>query len=141
MPTRHVSFRIDSGTFERLQSRSRQVGQSRSHLAQTLIEEGLRMEAHPGIVFRSGPAGRRPGIAGGPDIWEVVRVIKGLEERGNAAVIRTTELTGLAPEQVNIGLDYYAEYRHEIDEWIERLDEQADDAEALWRRRQDVLRG
>lgn len=27
------------------------------------------MDEHPGIVFRSGPAGRRAGLAGGPDIW------------------------------------------------------------------------
>lgn len=27
---------------------------------------------HPDIVFRDGPSGRRAGIVGGPDVWEVV---------------------------------------------------------------------
>jgi hypothetical protein len=32
--------------------------------ARTLIDEGLRRERHPGIVFREGPAGRRAAIEG-----------------------------------------------------------------------------
>jgi hypothetical protein len=31
------------------------------------------MNAHPGIVCRDGPAGRRPGVVGGPDVWEVIQ--------------------------------------------------------------------
>lgn len=31
---------------------------------------------HPGIVFRPGPTGRRAGLAGGPDVWEVVRAVR-----------------------------------------------------------------
>jgi hypothetical protein len=47
-----------------------------SPLAERLIDEGLRMDDHPLIVFRSGPAGRRPALAGGPDIAEVVGAIE-----------------------------------------------------------------
>lgn len=47
------------------------------------------MEAHPGIVFRDGPSGRRAGLAAGPDVWEVVGLLRGLsgsvEERVTAA--------------------------------------------------------
>lgn len=99
------------------------------------------MEAHPGIVFRTGPAGRRPGIAGGPDVWEVARVLLGLEERGDAMLRRVSELTGLPAGHVDIAIRYYVDYGDEIDAWIKRVDEQADEAEAIWRRRQDILGG
>lgn len=139
VPSRHLSLRLEADTFERLEAQSRRAGQSRSQLAKTLLEEGLRMEAHPGIVFRSGPAGRRPGLAGGPDIWEVVRVFTGVEAQGEQALTRIAELTGLAPGQVRIALRYYADYREEIDDWIRRVEEEADRAEAAWRREQDLL--
>ncbi len=139
MPTRHISFRIEDDTFKRLELRSRQMGQTRSHLAKTLLEEGLRMEAHPGIVFRSGPAGRRPGLAGGPDVWEIARVLKAVDAQGEGAIRRTAEVIGLAPEQVGVAVRYYAEYRNEIDDWIRRVDEEAARAEAAWRREQELL--
>jgi hypothetical protein len=30
------------------------------------------MMAHPGIVFKDGPSGRRAALAFGPDVWEDV---------------------------------------------------------------------
>ena len=140
MSTRHLSLRIDSETFDLLQARSRQSGQTLSHLAKTLLEEGLRMETHPGIVFRPGPAGRRPALIDGPDVWEVIRVFRGIEARGEDAVQQTTQLTGLTPEQVRRAARYYADFRDEIDDWIRRLDEEAERAEAAWQRQQDLLR-
>ena len=53
------------------------------------------MEHHPGVVFRSGPAGRRPGLAGGPDVWEVVRVLLGVKTDGETAIKQAAERTGL----------------------------------------------
>lgn len=137
--SRHLSLRLESGTYDRLEVESQRTGQSRSQLAKTLLEEGLRMEAHPGIVFRSGPAGRRPGIAGGPDIWEVVRVFEGVDAQGEELLRRTAESTGLTPELVRIALRYYADYRDEIDDWIRRVDEESARSEAAWRRGRDLL--
>src|SRR5688572_17898455 len=97
MPTKHLSIRLESETFDRLDQQSRQVGQSRSGLAKTLLEEDLRMEVHPGIVFRWGPAGRRPGLADGPDVWEVARVFRGLESADEDVIRQSVELTGLSP--------------------------------------------
>jgi hypothetical protein len=139
VPSRHLSVRLETAAFDRLDAHCRRSGQSRSQVAKTLLEEGLRMEAHPGIVFRSGPAGRRPGLAGGPDVWEVVRAFRGLESRGEDAVARLAVLTGLAPEQVRVALRYYADLRAEVDAWIDRVDEEAARAETAWRREQDLL--
>lgn len=139
MPTRHLSLRLDEDTFDRLEEQSRQSNQPRSQVVKMLLEEGLRMEAHPGIVFRSGPAGRRPGLAGGPDVWEIFRVLQGIPERGEEAIRRTAELTGLVPEQVRVALSYYADFPVEIDEWIRRVDSEATQAEETWQRARDIL--
>lgn len=97
------------------------------------------MEAHPGIVFRPGPGGRRPGLAGGPDIWEIVRVFQGIETRGEQAVRQIAGLSGLTSSQVRTAVGYYAEYPDEIDAWIQRVDEVAAQSEMVWRREQDLL--
>ncbi len=139
MGSRHLSLRLESDTFEHLEAASRRAGQTRSHLAKTLLEEGLRMQAHPGIVFREGPAGRRPGLAGGPDVWEIIRVIKGAKAEGDGPLGHTAELTGLTTEQVRMAVRYFAAYADEIDAWIQRVDEEAAQAEASWQREQALL--
>jgi hypothetical protein len=138
--SRHLSLRLETEVYDRLDAQSRRTGQSLSQLARTLLEEGLRMESHPGIVFRHGPAGRRPGLADGPDVWDVARVLRGVDARNEEALQRTAELTGLSREQVRTAFRYYAEYPAEIDDWIRRVDEEADRAEATWRREQALLR-
>lgn len=139
MASRHLSLRIESETFEQLEAESRRSGQSRSELAKTLLREGLRAAAHPGIVFRPGPAGRRAGLIAGPDVWEVVRVFNEIDTSGEEALVRTATVLDLGAEQVRTALRYYAEYRSEIDEWIQRVDDEATCAEAAWRREQAIF--
>ncbi|HEX5416193.1 MAG TPA: ribbon-helix-helix protein, CopG family [Chloroflexota bacterium] len=140
MPGHHLSVRLDEETFERIEEQSRQSHQPRSQIVKTLLEEGLRMGAHPGVVFRAGPAGRRPGLAGGPDIWEIIRVLQEIPERGEEALRRTAELTGLVSEQVRVALGYYADFPAEIDEWIRRVDAEATKAEEAWQRSWEILK-
>lgn len=140
MTTKHLSIRVPAETLARLDGESLRSGTTRSELANTLLDEGLRMQAHPGIVFRSGVSGRRPALADGPDVWVVARVLRGVHGNPEAVVAQTAELTGLHPVQVRIAARYYAEFREEIDAWIRRLDDEADRSEAEWRRQQDLLR-
>lgn len=93
------------------------------------------MERHPGIVFRSGPAGRRAGLMSGPDVWEVARAAGGGENTRE----HIAEQTGLRAEQVGVALRYYVEYRDEIEAWIRMVDEEAERAEADWRRERELL--
>ena len=79
-----------------LDARSERLGESKARVAERLIEEGLRIEAFPGIVFRSGPTGRRAGIAGGPDVWEIVRDLKGVVAEGSTDPIEAVvSISGL----------------------------------------------
>jgi hypothetical protein len=97
------------------------------------------MEEHPGIVFRDGPTGRRAALAAGPDVWELVRFVKGVRGRGATVVNKAARLLDLTPLQVETALRYYADYSDEIDDRIRLDEEEAERAEASWRRRQSVL--
>jgi hypothetical protein len=134
MASHHISLRVDEATFERLERHSKRAGQSRSHVVSTFLEEGLRMEEHPGIVFRGGPHGRRAGLAAGPDVWEVARVLSATESADSAGLERAAYLTGLTPAQVRTAWRYYAQYPDEIDEWIRSVDDEAQHAEGVWLR-------
>lgn len=145
MPSRHLSLRLETDLVDRLDAESRRSGQSRSQVAKTLLEEGLRMGSHPGIVFRDGPAGRRPSLAGGPDVWEVARVLRsgradGAGIEGEAALQLAAERTALSLTQVRTALRYYAAYSEEIDAWLTRVDDEAGRAEDGWERERRLLR-
>jgi hypothetical protein len=89
------------------------------------------MDRHPGIVLRPGPAGHRPGLAGGPDVWEVVRVVQNVEARGDRAITEAANWLGLSATQVQIAMEYYADYPAEIDAWLAKIDAQEIKAEEL----------
>jgi predicted transcriptional regulator len=135
-----ISIRMPDETREQLEATAEARGETRSALTQRYIDEGLRMDRHPGIVFRSGPAGRRPGLAGGPDVWEVVRVFRNVEAHGDRAIAETATWLGLSATQVRIVVEYYADYPAEIDAWLAKVDAQAVETEELFLRRQEMLR-
>ncbi len=97
------------------------------------------MDEHPGIVFRDGPAGRRAGLAGGPDVWEVVAVIRESETSGEQALGHAAEWLDLSVERVRTAMRYYVRYPAEVDARIERNRALADAAESDWRREQAAL--
>jgi hypothetical protein len=136
---RQFSARIDASVIDRLERRGASAGLNKSRLAERYIDEGIRMEDHPGIVFRDGPTGRRAGLAGGPDVWEVVAAIRASDLDGEQAMRAAAEWGSLTEMQVRAAVRYYAEYGPEIDRRIERNVEEADAAEARWRREQNAL--
>lgn len=82
------------------------------------------MDAHPGVVFRDGPAGRRAVLTAGPDVWEVVRAIRSTRAEqpklSPAALIASVSATtGLPMTAVQTAVDYYAAFPDEIDGRIE----------------------
>ncbi len=97
---------MSARTLARLDSDAKRRGEAKARTAELLIEEGLRMEDHPGILFRDGPAGRRAAIAGGPDVWEVVETLKGTELAGEQAIAATAEWGNLSHAQVRMAVRY-----------------------------------
>ena len=133
------SARWNADVLDRLGRRSELAGTNKSRLAERYVDEGTRMDEHPGIVFRGGPTGRRAALAAGPDVWELMATLKGSNARGEEAVTATAELLNLTELQVRTAVRYYSAYPEEIDERIKRNADEADAAEAAWRREQAAL--
>jgi uncharacterized protein (DUF433 family) len=133
------SIRMSEQTLARLDAGARRRGEPKARTAERLIDEGLRMEDHPGIVFRDGPTGRRAALAGGPDVWEIIETLHGTGLRGERAVAATAEWGNLTPVQIRAAVQYYAGYRDEIDERILLNREEAERRRAAWERAQEAL--
>jgi hypothetical protein len=137
--TVQFAARFTAAVADRLRDRASRDRQSQRQLAERYIDEGLRMDDHPGLVFRDGPLGRRAGLAAGPDVWEIVAALKGVPTRGRGAIAELAELLDLGEGQIQAALGYYGEYPEEIDELIRRNEDEAERAEAAWRRQQSAL--
>jgi uncharacterized protein (DUF433 family) len=113
----HRSFRFADSTLARLDARAHEIRETRTSLAERYVEEGLRMDEHPGIGFADGPAGRRAVLLGtGLDLWEVIGTVKA--NRGSPeAAARYLELP---IGQVRAAIRYYAAFTDEIDEDLDR---------------------
>ena len=129
------------GAYERLKRGAARRAESISSAGERLIDEGLRMEAHPGIVFRDGPSGRRAGLAAGPDVWEVVGLLVGLRGSFEERVAAAASQLGLTEGQVRTTSRYYVEFTDEIDAEIARNDDIADRELAAWENERRLLSG
>ena len=129
------------GAYERLKRGAARRAESISSAGERLIDEGLRMEAHPGIVFRDGPSGRRAGLATGPDVCEVVGLLLGLRGSVEDRVAAAAAQLGLTEGQVRTTSRYYAEHTDEIDTEMARNEDMADRELAAWENERRLLTG
>lgn len=121
-------------------------GLSLSAAANMLVDEGLRMMEHPGVIFRAGPTGRRAGLVNGPDVWEIVRAVRSaraaepdLGERELLALVAGN--TGVPVRLIRVATGYWASYPDEIDAEVAAADAAEENAEQAWRREQELLAG
>jgi len=122
--TQPRNIRLSRSVLERLSARaSRSPSMKASAIAALMIDEGLRMEDHPGVIFRNGPVGRRAVLVGGPDVWEVIRSVRStraaestLDEAEILALVATN--TGLSDRLVQTAVSYWAAWPTEIDERV-----------------------
>lgn len=127
--------------YERLKRHAAQHAESISGVGERLIDEGLRMDAHPGIVFRDGPSGRRAGLAAGPDVWEVVGLLRGLRGTVEKRAAKAADQLGLTVGQTRAASRYYAEFTAEIDAELAANDDAADRGLAAWEAERRLLSG
>jgi len=133
------AIRIKSETLRELRKRSTQSGEPIVRLAQRYIDEGMRLDRHPGIVFRDGPAGRRAVVVGGPDVWETIAAARSAPERGEELVNALAERIGVPADRVRIAIRYYAEYPDEVDRFLAMVDEEAEQLAQTLERERRVL--
>jgi hypothetical protein len=139
--------RFDDGVAGRLASFvAANPGMSLSSAANRLVDEALRMNEHPGIMFRAGPTGRRAGLAGGPDVWEVVRAVKSAhltepQLGGDELISLVGENTGMPVRLIGVAVRYWASYPDEIDSEISSAEAAEEAADLAWQRERDLLAG
>ena len=135
-----LTIELDGDALERLDALRDEDGCSRSEAARNLIEEGLRMAKHPGIVFHPGPTGRRASLSDGPDVWEAAYLFADMpldtEDDIMDAIFGCIGLSSLSSEQLRTAILYYLDYGDEIRERMRRNDEEADRGYEEWLRKQ-----
>jgi hypothetical protein len=131
-----LSLRLPDQTVAHLDRRARYRDMPPRTLAQRYVEEGLRTDEHPLIHFQDGPAGRRPSLIGGPDVWEVIATVR--DNDGDPR--ETAEYLSVALGLVQAAISYYGAYQTEIDEWLALNDQASEEAEAAWSAGQAALR-
>ena len=102
----------------RLQAQSDAIGLPAPALAASLLDEGLKTRQYPGIVYKDGPAGRRASLAGGPDVWQVIRALNEVPAEEPDPVETVSIEADLHPQQVGLALKFYKAYPDEIDNMI-----------------------
>src|SRR5437660_6511207 len=131
--TTPLSIRFEAALLTRLRRRAgATAGSTTSALAQRLIDEGLRMADHPGVIFKDGPSGRRAALAYGPDVWEVVKFLREVDERGPAALDAAAGVFAIDVNRITTAVSYYGDYRDEIDAEIAAAENASVRAEQAW---------
>ncbi len=97
------------------------------------------MQAHPVVMFRNGPRGRRAALAAGPEIVDVIGTLIGGDVPAGQRRTRAAELLNISPAAVDAAFTYYAEFTDEIDAEIAERAREAEEAEAAWVRQQALL--
>lgn len=139
MASSPLSIRFDRVLLDRLRRAAAGRDTTPSGLAQRLVDEGLRSQEFPGVMFRDGPAGRRAGLAVGPDVWEIVAAVRDCALRGEAAVEAVAADLSLTTGAMRVALAYYGAYPQEIDAEIADNEYAAEAALRSWESQQRLL--
>jgi uncharacterized protein (DUF433 family) len=131
-----VAFRFNRITAARLKQRAQETHAPQTALAERYIEEGLRHDEHPLIYFRDGAMGRRPALLGTRlDVAQVVTTIR----QNHNSVDEAAELLEIPATHLEACVRYYADYKDEIDSWIERFNATAERERERFQRQRQAL--
>ena len=136
-----TSYRLDPDLKQRLARQAAVEGTTETALVTRLLEQGLAAIEHPGIVYRPGPSGWRAGVAGGPDVDEVVRSVRSTGAAGDTAVLSAADSLGVDQRLVRIAIDYAAEHLEEIEARLRENEDAVDRVKRLASARSAVLTG
>jgi uncharacterized protein (DUF433 family) len=123
----HQTFTLESDLQERIEALAAAMQATPGEVLRALVTEALKMRECPGIVFADGPAGRSAVIAGsGIEVWAVAEVWR--ECQPDFACLRRS-FDMLTDAQLRAALGYYQRYPEEIDTWIARNAQAAEELE------------
>jgi uncharacterized protein (DUF433 family) len=134
-----TSVRLDDELRAQLAAAADAEGTTITELIERFAREGLACAAHPGIVFKPGPSGRRAALAGGPDVWEVAAALPHVSGREGERIAALADQFGVHERQVVIALNYAAAHREEIEARIQANDRALEEAERVAAERERLL--
>jgi hypothetical protein len=134
-----TSFRLDDQLRQQLAAMATREGTTLTELIERFLREGLAAAAHPGIVFKSGPSGRRAALAGGPDVWEIAAALRRTSGPEAKRLARLAKEFGLHERQIVIAINYAADHPEEIEARVEANEQALADAERIATERQRLL--
>ncbi len=112
--TTPFSVRLDDRTYEELQDHAKRSEVNPSRLVNRYVKEGLRMDAHPAITFRTTSLGRRATVLAARPRLQVIDVI-GTWRAERQDIAATGRYLGLSEDEVQAVLRYYADHKDEVD--------------------------
>jgi uncharacterized protein (DUF433 family) len=123
------TMRAQRRTLRALEEEARRYGVPPRTLAERMIEEGIRMRRHPGIVFLDRGGGRDAVIAGRPklSVWQVAQTVRATKTR--AAAAKWLSLDEMA---VDRAMAYAKDHPDEIEQAIRENDEAYKQVERLY---------
>jgi uncharacterized protein (DUF433 family) len=127
----HLTMRVAAETLRGIEREANRTGRPVTTLAGDLLEEGLAMRLYPGIAYREGAAGRRPALIG--HRIDVHQVVETVGERGGD-LERAATYFRIPVGLVRSAMEYYADHREAVDQWVARERQYAAEAEQRWRR-------
>lgn len=121
MTTKARGLRVSEELEREIAREAKVRGKSWSATTTELLEEAMRMRRVPGILFATGPAGRRAVLAGtGLDVWEVAATWR---QEGEDFAALEASYPWLTEAQLRAALGYYRLYSEEIEERLRREEE------------------
>lgn len=119
MPTvadRPMSVKLPPWLDEELRREFEERGESASEGLRRILEAWWVRRHLPGVEFREGLAGRRAAVEGGPEVWEIVSVLRDYGgERGKLE----EHFAWLADEALEAALAYYDRFPDRVDALVE----------------------
>jgi sulfur carrier protein ThiS len=134
-----TSIRLDDALRNALAVEAAAESTTVTELIERYVREGLASAAHPGIVFKTGPAGRRAALAGGPDVWEIIAALRHVTGSESQRVAQLATEFGIHERQIVIALNYAAANRAETQARVDANDRALAHAEHLAGERQRLL--
>lgn len=131
------SFRLSAATAAALDEAASARDESRNSLVERYLKEALRRDRHPMITYRTGGSGERRAALMGTRL-DVHRVIETFKLEGGD-VDATATYFQIDATWVRAAVDYYAEYGHEIDDYLADEARFAARERALWDRAQAMI--
>lgn len=130
------SFRLSERTLALLDARARDTAESRNGLVERLLGEAVRTDRHPLVHFREAAGHRRAALVG--TRLEVHQVLASLRASGND-IDDATKYLGVTSRQVRAAVEYYADFKDEVDAAAAEDQELEDRERERWERAQRVL--